>query len=1108
MSRRKAEVFLFVLALGVLWAEGLSAQTTFATITGTVVDASGAMVANVTLTATNVATNIQSATKSNDAGNYTIAQLKEGTYTLKAQASGFRDFVAQDIVLVARDIRRVDVTLEIGPVESVVEVRGGATLIETETARIANSKDSLILNTLPMVTRGFWAFTILAPGVHQQSGSSVIRFAGSRVNQENFTLDGTTFADGVDNTQTGPVGNYIESYQEMKIDLANNSAEFGSIGQMTMISKSGTNQLHGSLFDYYSTPWFRARDFFAVARPTGIRHQPGGSVGGPVWLPKIYNGRNRTFFFYSFETSRGSQVTQNLNPGVPLATWRSGDFSGLAVTIYDPRNGQPFPGNKIPADRINPVSKKIQDRFYPLPNYGDTSVFQTQNYREAKTRPYDPSTYWSTRIDHKISDKDYVFGRYTWHRLYSRQYVGNLPTIGQQWQQRDNRVATASYTHTFSPTKINEIRWGFGLNNNPLHGPVNGTQLVNDLGLVGLAPGIPQDWYGILKINWSGISLASVTQPNDTRIGYRTHTEEFQEHFSWFGNRHNLKFGVNVLRSEFDAYGAPANLFGNLTFSTRFTSAGNKGQGHQYADFLLGIPTSAARAYPPLEQLANRWACDFYALDDFKVSPKLTINLGIRYELHLPWRDNNDRISIFDVKSASIVVPDGSLSSVSPIFPKGYVKIAEASSIGLPGRTLIHTDRNNIAPRLGIAYRPWGTKTVFRAGFGMFYDVVPFVYALNFGGSPYILTEPTFTNPTANPEVILPRVFPASGTGGPSSVDLPTAENPSYRTPYTLQYNLTIEHQIGETGLRLSYIGTAGRKAPYVYNYNSPVPDQRAYIDKPRPLPNYGDISYVTNGAGHQYNGLTAEVHRQMVKGLYLQSSWTWARDRYDLDYNWDFDNWVFTSENPFDRHREIAPARDVPTHRFSSNWVYQLPVGRGQHWLGGVSRGLNLLVGGWELSGIYTTQSGEFLTPLWTGPDPVGIFYTDSDPAEVTIRPDILKNANLPRGQRTIRRWFDAQAFAPPPAGRFGTSAKGVIKGPGINTWNLGFHKDFLLRENVRLRWEFIANNFFNHPNWSPPNTDVSDETGVGVISSTGGSTVNDQSGARAFRMGLRLTW
>src|SRR5260370_27458769 len=362
-------------ALLILCAGSANSQTTFASITGTVLDSTGAAVPNATVTSTNLATNIKNTAKSNDSGTYTIAQLIEGNYTVRMEAAGFKSLVVENVVLAARDIRRVDARLEVGAVETTVEVSGGATLIETETSRISNTKESLVLNSIPTNSRALWAVLNLSPGLQGQDGSSVTRFAGSRVNENNWSVDGTTFSDGVDNTQTGPLGNYIESFQEVRVDLAKNSAEFPSIGQVTVISKSGTNQLHGAVFDYYSTPWFRAKGFFASARATGIQHAPGFAGGGPVFIPKIYNGKNRTFFYYSYETSRGSATQQNLTPTVAPAAWRTGDLGTSPTGVTDPFNNDiPFPNKVIPTSRLNPVSKLIQDKFWPAPNFGDLNT--------------------------------------------------------------------------------------------------------------------------------------------------------------------------------------------------------------------------------------------------------------------------------------------------------------------------------------------------------------------------------------------------------------------------------------------------------------------------------------------------------------------------------------------------------------------------------------------------------------------------------------------------------------------------------------------------------------------------------------------------------------
>jgi hypothetical protein len=1074
-----------------------SGQTTFATITGTVTDPTGAAVPQVTVRAKHLATGIESSTVSNEAGIYTLPQLREGRYVVTARGPGFQEFVAQEVVLEARDYRRLDIRLEVGTLETRIEVTAGATLIETETARISDTKTADLLKSIPLNTRGIWAFLALSPNVLQAGGgSSTIRFAGSRGNQSHWAIDGTTMSDGVDETQIGPLANYIESFQEIKIDMANNTAEFGTIGQVTMISKSGTNELHGNVFDYYSTPWFRARNPFALARGTGIGHTPGGSVGGPVYLPKLYNGKDRTFFFFSFETSRGSPVTDILNPTVPLEAWRAGDFSRLTTVVRDPATGQPFPGNRIPADRINNVAKKIQDRFYPLPNFGDPNVLVSQNYRENKIRPRDPSTYITVRGDHRISSRDSLFGRFTFQRLYNRPYEGNLPTIGRRFQRRDNRAVTASWTHTFSPTLLNEFRYGMALNNNPIEGPLKGNEVVRELGLVGLVPNLP-DVSGIFKVNWSGLGLTPVTQVDYRRPGFRNFLQEFQEHLSWFRGKHNFKAGFNLTRVEWDDGQANANLFGSATFSNRFT-------GFPYADFLLGIPTTVARAFPFVVVDRLRWQYDFFFQDDWKVTPRLTVNLGIRYEYHPVWIEEHGRASLFDIGTGKIIIPNGSSNLVSPLMPTGYVEVMTARQAGLPDKTLIRSDRNNFAPRIGLAWRPLGERTVFRTGFGIFYDVVP--RNISHGGIPYVINEPSYTNPTPNPDVILPRVFPATSTGGPSTVGLPAAVNPDLRIPYSMQWNVTIEHSRWETGFRLSYIGTNTRQGDWSYNYNAPVPDSRPFVDKPRPFPRYPGISYFTNGAGHQYHGLTLEAERKMSNGLYYQASWVWARDIGDL-------NRGESAENPFDRRRERSVALDIPTHRITANWIYQLPFGKGKKFLGGAGRALHLAVGGWELSGIYSYYSGQFLTPSWTGPDPTGTAFTTSrTPANVTIRPDILRDPNLPRDQRTVARWFDVSAFAAPPIGRFGSSAKGVIKGPWVNVWHMGLIKNFEFGEKApRLRWELTATNAFNHPNWSNPNTNISAAAQVGVISGVGGvngASTGDQPGPRAFRMGVRLEW
>jgi len=1072
----------------------LPAQTTFATLTGTAVDASGSAIPGVSISATSNETGIKTTGTSNDDGVYTIPQLREGTYTVRASKAGFKEFIVQDVQLTGRDYRRVDIQLQVGSIETKIEVTAGATLIETETARISDTRDIAQLRDMPLNSRAIWAQLSLVPNVLQASTGSTIRFSGSRTNQSHWSIDGTTMSDGVTETQIGPLANYVESFQEVRIDSANNTAEFGTLGQVTMVTKGGTNSFHGSLFDYYSTPWFRARNPFAPARPTGISHLPGVSAGGPVLIPKVYNGKNRSFVFGSFESFKGSVTTRSFNPSVPLSPWRSGDFSGVTTPVLDPTTGAAFPGNRIPATRLNPTSIKLQDRFYPIPNFGNPTAAPNQNYRENLSLPAMKQDYYMIRGDHRFSEKNSLMGRYTLQDFKTDDFMSALPTIPAGYATRKNHAATVSYTHTFSPKFINELRWGLATNNLPITPPINGPKFVDEFGLRGLAPDLP-DMPGMLNVNFQGLNITPITQGTSRNPGATNYLQNVQDHVSIFHGRHNMKAGFNFTRIESDNYLADLNLYGNITFTNRYT-------GQPYADFLLGIPSTAARSFPPLRLDRKRYQYDYFFTDDFKVNSKLTLNYGIRYEYHPGWQEDNGHLAMFDISSGSIVVQDGSLSKVSPLFPKNYVNIVEAKTVGLPGNTLTKTDRNNWAPRFSFAYRPWGNNTVMRGGYGIYFDVVP--RELTMAGVPFLLNEQPFNNPAGTPAIVLPTVFPGAGAG-PSSVTLPNAVNTTMQMPYSMQYSFTIEHSRWDTGFRASYIGTNTRQGDYGYNYNSPVVDSRPFIDKPRPFPNYPAINYFTNGAGHQFNSFTAEVERRMARGLQFQSSWVWARDIGDMERGQIL-------ENPFDRQREVSVAPDIPTHRFTTNAIYQLPWGKGRPFLSGANKWVNAFVGGWDISAIYSYYSGQFLTPLWSGPDPTGTaFSTNSTRPVVTIRPDHLRDANLPADQRTLNRYFDLSAFGAPPIGRFGNAAKGVIKGPDVNIWHAGFFKTFNFNESVRLRWELTATNFFNHPNYNNPGTNISQAGAAGVITGVGavnGASTGDQPGARAFRMGLRLDW
>jgi len=392
-----------------------------------------------------------------------------------------------------------------------------------------------------------------------------------------------------------------------------------------------------------------------------------------------------------------------------------------------------------------------------------------------------------------------------------------------------------------------------------------------------------------------------------------------------------------------------------------------------------------------------------------------------------------------------------------------------------------------------------------RGGYGIYYFAAP-IETTRGANPPFSIVEPTFTNTQPAPTIVLPQVYPSAGAAGPSTITLPTAINPKLKTPYSQQWNLTIEHERWYTGFRISYIGTAGRQLLYSRNINSPVPDERLFVDKPRRFPQYPGISFIDNGTSHNYHALNLEAEHKFRKGLFFQAVYTWARDVGDAG-----EPSVTGLENPFDRRRERAANPSVPTQRMSLASIWELPVGRQRRWFRNAPRLVDLVIGRWQTSVIATFQTGQFLTPVVTIPDPTGTaFSTGRNRPLVTVRADQLRDGRL--SNPTIDRWFDRAAFAAPPIGRFGTSANGVLVGPGVHVWHLSFQKYFVFSDNPRvpkLRFDATAQNAFNHPNWGLPDTNLTNTGSVATIRSVGFASVGfDAVGSRDMRLGLRAEW
>ena len=516
----------------------------------------------------------------------------------------------------------------------------------------------------------------------------------------------------------------------------------------------------------------------------------------------------------------------------------------------------------FPTAALNPTALAIQQQFYPLPNTGSAATLVAQELSrdggDGRSKPY----YATARVDHNFGSNDRIFGRFTFHEATNPVWEGNLPAFGMRNQRRMNKALTFSYTRIFGTSIVNELRGRPCLQQQSDRRAAERARRHFMAGAHRPRSGLPAV-SGILKIAFPGTALQGLTQVDWRNPGFLNRSSQIQDQITWLRGTHSVKAGTDIRRVDWEELNANANLFGNLSFNGTATAVpGVAASGHPYADFLFGVPNTAQRAFPPVPALRSRWTYDFFVQDDWKIRRDLTINLGLRYDIHPGWYEQNNRLAMFDVASGKIAVADGGLDKISPLIPAGYVDMVSASSLGLRPKTIVNTDRNNVSPRLGFAYRPFGgASTVIRGGYGLYFDMMPI--DLQASASPFVFQETTFTNP-AIPTVVLPAVFPSAGTSGPATIALPRAVNPDLQLPYSHQWNATVEHERWNTAFRVSYIATLGREMWYTRDINAPAPDRRLYVEKPRPFPRYPDIAYVDNGATHDYHAITVETERRL----------------------------------------------------------------------------------------------------------------------------------------------------------------------------------------------------------------------------------------------------
>jgi hypothetical protein len=1033
------------------------AQSTHGAIVGTVSDPSGAVMPGVSITVTNMGTNIGRTAVTNPSGYYEVTALVPGTYRVHGELSGFQPITREGIIVESRSMVRIDLSMGVGAQATEVTVLAATPVIESESAALADTRTARQIEALPMLATGtLFPYVTSLPGVQVVgvAGSTVFSYNGARSGQSEIMFDGMSSARL--NTPLAGNPNTMEMTAELKVHSSNNNAEFGSPGVVNLVSKSGTNVLHGTLFYYHSRDQWNEKSRFQATKPVLKRHNFGATFSGPVVLPG-YNGHDKTFFTFSYwgEQNPG----QNPFAGtVPTAAMRSGDFSavGGGITVRDPLTGQPFPGNVVPADRISPIAQRLQSRFYAPPNVGDPGVLSARNRqdnvdREAKENRVD------LRVDQRFGQKNMLFARFNWKGTV-QQPLESMPTVGLRdgWRAHTNFVM--SDTHTFSNTVLNELRAGFTRGGNRQLGPFVGEDLIKELGLAGF-PDAP--YRGMPRFTVSGFSAIN----SGNNLDDHNNIYQLTDALTWTRNNHTFKGGFDVQHNRANGLDTPNETFGDLTFDGSIT-------GYAYADFLLGYPARSRRATYLGARGKHGTDVAAFVQDSWRLDRKLTVEWGLRYEYQFASVDDDGLMYNFDPATGSVVVPDATVgsSNINPLLPAS-IKIVSATDAGFP-QSLRHAQKANLVPRLGFAWR-LSDKTVLRGGYGMFIDSFG-TWLTPVQASPLFGYTAEFRNTPTSLQFPLSSPFGAGGAlvGAleAGTISVPTF-NPDLENSRLHQWSLTVERQIRDVGVRVSYVGTRSANLTYTRNLNLPQPSTTPFTAARRPYPQYANVYYSDNDSRlhTQYHGLQMDVERRFGQSLYVQGAWTYSNLMESVE---DVGSEAGpTIENPYDPLRERARAAFNPTHRVNGAIIWDLPIGKNRRFLSGMNGVMEALFGGWQLSGLFYYDTGRYFTPFFTGRDISGTGITSSQSCSNCfsgLRPDLVGNPNLPSGQRTIDRWFDTAAFVIPAAnsGRFGTSGRNVIEGPSSKVVHATLAKRFHVSHRTNVQLQVNALNLFNTEN------------------------------------------
>ncbi len=1106
---RKLPVIFCLMSLGVM---PVAAQSIFGEIRGLIQDASGGAVAKADVKATRTSTGESRRVATDDSGNYVLANLVAGEWDILVEKSGFRPAASKGVVLRAREAARINITLELGQVSTEVQIIAQTQVIETDMSTLMDSKSADALAKLPVnyragSTNTFYAIISTAPGVQPDSGGGY-SVGGGMPFQTTASVDGISNINVRSNGVLREMFPSADTVDEVRVSSTNNNAEFAQAGDITVTSKSGTNAYHGTAYWYHQNGAFDAKDYFASRTPFKVSNDYGFTAGGPVI-------KNKTFVFGAYEALR-FRAQRVINATTLPSNFRTGNFSSLTtVQLRDPYNSNaPFAGNVIPASRINSVSKGLTDALFPNATRAGDNV-GSPNYSLLRGAKNDNDQF-DVRVDHNFSAAHRIFGRYSQKDITGASPKTFYDTTGDAVSTVNPKNVVGAWNWIVKANLLNELRGGFasqdsvstfGVGGKTFDGP----GLLKTVGIQGIRTDTPAGSQipdiGINGFTSTGEGRESVT---------RSRTVQFADNLTWIKGRHTYKFGTDIrrLRTTDITSFTTGDDMGTYSFNGQYT-------GYGAADFLLGVPNATNLANTGRDVDGVTFHYGFYAQDDFKVTRKLTLNYGVRYEVHPMFFDNALTTTQFDraYPGGRVVLPnEASRKFTAPTFLAsiGDTPVVLAKDVGLPER-LRKTDFNNFTPRFGFAWRPFGDKTVIRGGYGIFTSTIlgSVFYTISGIHVSDVRTFPNALTAAGVPELVFPRPFRSGLGAGGGKPDFRRATQWDGPDPYTQQWSLTFERELAyRIGLRLSYTGSKAIKLFSSPDLNQVRPNTIGYTAAAasRPYPNWQIIYTRDPNTQSFYNSGTAEVNKRYSNGLFFQSSWVWAHGTSNAVGS---NGGGFASENgsvPTDRFNLALDKGNLPgtrRHRFLTTATYDLPFGK----FAGNSYAAKLLAQGWQISGIFLWQTGLYLTPT-TGnvTDPSGTALN----TRATNRPDYAGTSygNLDSGARTVDKWFDGSAFTVPgrvngvnlpnngAIGRFGYVGPGSLVGPGTAVLSAKIQKKFSLTERVYALLEGSASNLGNTPNFGNPQLNITNAQ-FGRITSTQGV---ENAGSRSLQVGVRL--